>query len=142
VPDRVPSDHATVETHRVPLESVGRTDRPQVRLPDGLDLSDGEVVRLALDGDTAHALVETDLDGDRVVRHAGDNPRVAREREPPDRLAEWVEDGTVSTGGTVHLDVVTAGHAYGLRTPGERVVYTATDGPDASLADIAGELDE
>ncbi|GGN99245.1 MULTISPECIES: DUF7112 family protein [Haloarcula] len=139
--ERVPSDHDAVETHRVPVESIGRTDRPRVVLPDAVDLQEGDVVGMALDGDTYHAAIETSIEGDVVVTHVADNRRVARDHEGENRLAEWIADGSVSLGGSAHLDVVTAGHQYGLRTPGTRVVYTATDSPDSSLSDIARDLD-
>ncbi|MDS0281970.1 DUF7112 family protein [Haloarcula onubensis] len=138
--ERVPSDHDAVDTHRVSIESVGRTDRPRVVLPD-VGLHDGDVVTLTLDGDDYEALVETSLDGDLVVTHVADNRRLARERDGENRLAEWVTDAAVSVDGSAHFDVVTEGHQYGLRTPGKRVVYTATDAPDASLSDIASDLD-
>ncbi|GCF14116.1 hypothetical protein Harman_20510 [Haloarcula mannanilytica] len=141
MPDRVPSDHETIETHRVPVESVGRTDRPRVVLPTALDLTDGDTVRLALDGDQYHAVVETNLDSEPVISHVADNRRLARERDGTNRLAEWIADSDVSLGGSAHLDVVTDGTEYGLRTPGKRVVYAATDGPDSSLSDIARNLD-
>jgi len=139
--ERVPSDHDAVDTHRVSLEAVGRTGRPRVVLPDELALSDGDVVSLALDGDGYEARVDTSIEGDVVITHAADNRRLARERGGENRLAEWVEASDVSVGGSAHLDVVTDGHQYGLRTPGRRVVYTATDAPDSSLADIASDLD-
>jgi len=142
VSDRVPSDNDSVGTHRVAVEAIGRTKRPRVLLPETLDVSDGDVVSLALDGDTADALVETSIDGDLVITHVADNRRLAREREGENRLAEWLDDATVSLGGSAHLDVITAGHEYGLRTPGTRVVYTATDGPDSTLSDIASDLEE
>jgi len=142
VSDRVPSDNDSVQTHRVAIEAIGRTKRPRVLLPETLDVSDGDVVSLALDGDTADALVETSIDGDLVITHVADNRRLAREREGENRLAEWLDDATVSLGGSAHLDVITAGHEYGLRTPGTRVVYTATDGPDSTLSDIASDLEE
>ena len=141
MPDRVPSDHETVETHRVPVESVGRTDRPRVVLPADLGFEDGDTLRLALDGDRYHTVVETNLDGEAVLSHVADNRRLAREREGTNRLAEWVDESDVSLGGSAHLDVVTDGTEYGLRTPGKRVVYTVTGGPDASLSDIARNLD-
>jgi len=139
--ERVPSDHDAVDTHRVPIEAVGRTGRPRVVLPDDLGLSDGAVVTLALDGDDYEARVETSIEGETVITHAADNRRLARERDGENRLVEWVADATVSVGGSAHLDVVTAGHQYGLRTPGTRVVYSATDTPDATLSDIASDLD-
>jgi len=139
--ERVPSDHDSVDTHRVPIEAIGRTGRPRVVLPDDIGLSDGDILTLALDGENFEARVGTSLDGDVVLTHAADNRRLARERDGENRLAEWVTDGSVSVGGSAHLDVVTDGHQYGLRTPGTRVVYTATDAPDSSLSDIASDLD-
>ncbi|WP_324665546.1 DUF7112 family protein [Haloarcula sediminis] len=139
--ERVPSDHDAVDTHRVPIEAVGRTGRPRVVLPDDLGLGDGDVVSLVLDGDSHEARVETSLDGDPTITHAADNRRLARERDGENRLAEWVADADVSVGGSAHLDVVTEAHQYGLRTPGRRVVYTATAAPDSSLSDIASDLD-
>jgi len=139
--ERLPSDTDAVRTHRVPLEAVGRTGRPRVVLPAELDLQDGDVIALSLDGESYHAAVRTNLDGDSVVTHAADNRRLARERDGKNRLTEWVDDADVSLGGTVHMDVITAGHQYGLRTPGTRVVYTARDPPSSSLSDIADGLD-
>ena len=139
--ERVPSDHEAVTTHRVPLEAVGRSGRPRVLLPDAVALSDGDTVSTALDGDEYHALVGTTLDGDLAITHVADNQRLARDGDGENRLAEWVADADVSLGGSVHLDVVTAGHQYGLRTPGTRVVYTARDPPPSSLSDIARDLD-
>ncbi|PSP82533.1 hypothetical protein BRC96_09930 [Halobacteriales archaeon QS_6_64_34] len=139
--ERVPSDHDAVDTHRVPVEAIGRTGRPRVVLPDEIDLQDGDIVTLALDGDGYEARVETSLDGDRTVTHVADNRRLARERDGENRLTEWVAGADVAVGGSAHLDVVTEGHQYGLRTPGKRVVYTATDAPDSSLSDIASDLD-
>ena len=139
--DRVPSDHDAVDTNRVPIEAVGRTGRPRVVLPEDIGVADGSTVRLALDGDAYYATVGTSIEGDLAITHAGDNRRLAREREGENRLSEWVRDAAVSLDGSAHLDVVTAGHHYGLRTPGTRVVYTASDAPDSSLSDIASDLD-
>jgi len=139
--ERVPSDHEAVETHRVPIEAVGRTGRPRVVLPDDVGLDDGDAVGFALDGDDYEARVETSLDGDLVVTHVADNRRLARERDGENRLAEWVAGTSVTVGGSAHLDVVAEGHQYGLRTPGTRVVYTATEAPNSSLSDIASDID-
>ena len=139
--DRLPSDHDAVETHRATVSQVGRTGRPQVELPDAVSLAEGAAVRVVIDGDEYHGRVETTLDGTRVFRRVADNARLAREAEGENRLAEWFDGLSVAFGGSVHFDVVTPGHKYGLRTPGARVVYTATDGPDESLADIARDLE-
>jgi hypothetical protein len=139
--ERVPSDHDAVDTHRVTVEAVGRTGRPRVILPDEVALTDGDVVALGLDGEDVYGYVDTSIEGELVVTHAADNRRLARERDGENRLAEWVDSADVSLGGSVHFDVITTGHQYGLRTPGTRVVYTASDPPDSSLSDIADGLD-
>lgn len=139
--DRVPSDHDAVDTYRARLAQVGRTGRPQVVVPDELDVAADDVLRVALDGEQYHGRVESSLDGDLVIRHVADNARLARERDGENRLAEWVDGADVTIGGSAHLDVVTEGYLIGLREPGTRVVYAATDAPDQSLADIASDLD-
>ena len=151
--DRVSSDHDSIETHRAPLETVGRTDRIKVVLPIddfaagedvGVDhgLEPDAVVELALDGEIHYARVDSTLEGDLVVRRACDNRRQAREGDGENRLAEWVDDADVHVGGSVHLDVITPGHAYGVRTPGTQVVYRVTEPQSGSLADIAANLDD
>lgn len=139
--DRLPSDHDAVETYRVTVSQVGGTGRPEVELPDDVGVAEGDLVRVVLDGDEYHGRIDSALDGRLVIRRAGANARLAREGEGTNHLARWVDDVGVRLGGSVHLDVVTTGHKYGLRSPGNRVVYTATDGASSSLADIARELD-
>jgi len=141
VADRLPSDHDAVTTHRVTVSRVGRTDRPRIELPDSVDLDEGDVVECVLDGTEYHAIVETTTTGTRTIQRVADNTRLAHEGGGENRLVEWVRDADVSLDGSAHLDVVTAGYKYGLRTPGTRVVYSATDAPDDSLADIARDLD-
>jgi len=103
--------------------------------------AEGDVVRVSLAGDEGHARIETALDGSPVLRRVVDNARLAREDEGENRLAEWVADADVPDGGSAHFDVITDGHQYGLRAPGERVVYAAKAAPDDSLADIARDLE-
>jgi hypothetical protein len=141
VPDRLPSDHDAVQTHRATVSQVGRTGRPQVEIPAAVDVDEGEILRVVLDGEEYHGRVETTLDDDPVIGRVTDNARLAREGEGENRLAAWFDGIDVAFGDSVHLDVVTPGHKYGLRSPGARVVYTATDAPDSSLADIARNLD-
>ena len=139
--DRLPSDHDAVETHRATVSQVGRTGRPQVEVPDVVTLDDAEVLRVVLDGEEYHGRVERTLDDQPVIRRVADNARLAREGEGENRLPAWFDGLDVAFGDSVHFDVVTEGHKYGLRSPGTRVVYTATDAPDSSLADIARDLD-
>ena len=140
MPDSVPSDHDSVATHRAKMERSGGTRRPCLRLPDGVNVEAGDLIRLVLDGSTRHARVEADTTG-RLVRGAFDNRRLARSgREGENRLVEWAERHDRGPGTAVELDEVEAGFLYGLRTPGKRTVYEVTESPDDSLASIAESL--
>ena len=141
MPDGLPSDHDAVESHRVHLRQVGRTSRLAVSLPESLSCVPDDVVRLSLEGTVAYARVDTDLRDNPVVRGAFPTKRLARTPdEGEDRLASWVSEAGFDGGDPAVLDVVTEGYAYGLRQPGERVVYASVDAPDSSLADIADSL--
>lgn len=139
--EKIASDHDAVETHRASLAAVGRTDRVQVALPENLSLDREDVIWLALDGEGGYARVAETLDGQPVIRHVATNRRQAREGDGDDRLGPWVDHAGLSPGDSIHLDVIEAGVAYGLRTPGTRVVYAPPGRPDASLADIARDLE-
>ncbi|MEF8881251.1 MAG: hypothetical protein V5A34_01845 [Halapricum sp.] len=140
--DRVPSDHETVSTYRVTLATVGRTGRPRIELPEDVHVQEDEIVRLSFDGGEYHARVETSLDGTSVLNGAFDNARLARSDEGEDRLTEWIAGTDVEPRRSLLLDVLTEGYHYGLREPGERVVYTVREPPDSSLTDIAQSLEE
>jgi hypothetical protein len=142
VTERVPSDHEAVRSHRTRVAEVGHTGRPRIPLPGVVDASVGDVLRLSLEGETHHARVRETLDGERDLRGAFGNARLARtDGEGEDALRPWLDDVGVSVGDALLVDVVTAGHEYGLRRPGRRVVYEASDPPASSLADIARDLD-
>ena len=140
--DSLPSDHDAVESHRVHLTEVGRTGRPQITLPDDVSCREDDLIWLSLDGTAAYAQVTTALTGERVIQGAFPNQRLARDHEGENKLAAWVTDGAVDFGDALLLDVLTEGYAYGIRNPGERVVYSPPDSPDSSLSDIAQNLDE
>lgn len=143
--DRVPSDHESVATIRATVERVGRTDRRKVIVPaqESDVLPEGDVVRLVFDDATYHAQVATDFDGVPELTGAFDSPTLARAPGDGDnRLASWLERTAVEDGGSVMLDVVTEDYTYGLREPGERTVYEATEPPSESLSSIARNLDE
>jgi len=141
--DRVPSDHDTVQSHRVAVESVGRTDRLRIALPDSLDLEPGAVVRLSLGGEDYHAQVEETLDGSLALSGAYANARLARDPDGSENhLASWLADTGRTAGQSVLLDVLVPGGHYGLREPGSRVVYTVREPPSESLSDIADSLGE
>ena len=140
--ERVPSDHDAVTTHRAHVECVGRTSRPRVPLPEALAVAASDVVRVSLAGDKYHAQVRESLDGDVDLRGAFANPRLARtDGEGENHLRGWLDDVGIGAGGPLLVDAVTPGFMYGLRPPGQRVVYTARDPPSSSLSDIARDLD-
>jgi hypothetical protein len=140
VPERVPSDHPSVTTYRAHLERSGGTRRPCLRLPDEAAVDAGGVVRLVLDGDEYHAPVTSDTTGP-LVRGAYDNRRMAREREGTNRFVEWADAVGRGPGDAVELDEIDPGTLYGLRVPGVRAVYAATETPRDSLGSIAERLD-
>ena len=139
--DRLPSDHPAVDSHRVELDAVGSTGRPQVVLPPVLSCAPGDIVRLSLEGTRTHTEVVSTLRGADAVRRACRNRRLTRTGEGTDLLGEWLDNGGYEPGSTLLLDVLTEGYAYGLREPGARVFYEPTDPPDSSLTDIAESLD-
>ena len=142
MPDSVPSDHDSVVTRRAKMVRSGGTRRPCLRLPDDVDVAGGDLIRLVLDGSTRHARVEADATG-RLVRGAFDNRRLARSGgDGTNRLVEWADAHDRGPGSAVELDEVEAGFLYGLRVPGERAVYEATESPDDSLASIAESLSD
>ena len=141
MPDPIPSDHPVVDSHRVELDAIGSTGRPQVVLPPGLSCGVGETVWLSLAGAGSHAEVVESLDGDAAIRAAYANRRLARTGEGTDLLGDWFDENGFDPGTTLVLDVLTEGYGYGLREPGTRVVYEPVERPDPSLADIAESLD-
>lgn len=142
MPERVPSDHDAVDSHRLHVETVGATSRPRVPLPEAVDLAEGDVIRLSIEGDVSHAQVASTLSGTLALAGAYDNARLAREAdEGTDHLREWLDDHGIGGGDPLLLDVVTPGYAYGLRRPGDRVVYAAVEPPSDSLSGIARDLE-
>lgn len=139
--DRVPSDHATVDSRRVHLSTVGRTRRLQIVLPDDLDCELEDVISLSLEGETRWTQVTASLDGDPTVQGAYRTRQASRTETGENELRAWLDEVGLSAGDAVVLDVLREGYAYGLRRPGERVVYSPPDPLDSSLADIAQDLD-
>jgi len=141
--DRVASDHDSITTVRATLARRGSTNRPAIELPDssGADaFPAGEVVRLVVDGAERHAKIE-EYAGDRSIPGAYDAPSMARDPgSASNRLVDWTDDAGLELGQSVLVDVIEAGFKYGVREPGERVFYDATEAPDDSLASIADEL--
>jgi hypothetical protein len=140
VTDRLPSDHPSVETVRATLARRGRT-RSRLELPAD-DRFSPTTTRLVIDGDTHHARIERSREAGVEINGAYDNARLARERDGEDRLEAWRSNAEIDYGRSVLVDVVEAGFLYGVREPGERVVYDAVESPDEGLAAIARDLDD
>jgi len=140
VTDAIPSDHPAVDSYRVKLTAVGSTSRSQLLLPEAVTCEDGDFVRMVVDGQHGHAEVVSTLGDDRAIRGAYVDKRLARTKNGEDILSRWLDDGGFGPGSTFVLDVLTAGYAYGLREPGDRVVYEPIEKPDSSLSDIADSL--
>ncbi|SDJ20693.1 hypothetical protein SAMN05216226_101132 [Halovenus aranensis] len=139
--DRVPSDHETVVSHRVHLSTVGRTRRKQLVLPDSLDCTLDDVVSLSLEGDQVWTQLTASLDGEATIQGAFGTRQLARTGDGDDELRAWLADHDLQDGDALVFDVLRTGYAYGLRRPGERIVYSPPEQPDSSLADIARDLD-
>ena len=144
--DRLVSDHETVTSHRASLERIGRTDRPQLPLPAALTVAPEELISLSLAGRKTHAHINRTLDGRPALRGVFETRRLARSTTTPESdpeenlLLEWLETVGYAPGDTLVVDVLIEGYAYGLRTPGERVVYAPPEPPDPGLADVADDL--
>lgn len=140
--DRIAHDHPTVETVAGTLGRYGGTSRPEIRFEEAIDVADGDVIRLVLDGVEYRARVSVSADRSPVIRGAYDTPRMARNPESgTNHLAQWVANSGLEKGRTVHLDVVEPGFKYGLRKPGESATYV-TGRPDDGLASIAAEIED
>ncbi|MEF8801767.1 MAG: hypothetical protein V5A38_09800 [Halolamina sp.] len=139
--DRLPSDHASVRTERAAVTRSGGTRRPCLELPDALALDSGDLVRLVLDGDEYHARIQADRSG-LLLRGAYDLRSEAKDPgRAENRLVGWLQTNDREPDDALDLDVLEPGERYGLRLPGERVVYTEMSSPSSSLQDIATDLD-
>ena len=140
--ERVPSDHPSVTALRATIARSGGTRRPCLRFPDDAAVEVGDRIRLLLDGTTAHARVESDASG-MLIRGAYDNERLVRSPgEGDNRLVEWCEAYDRDPGDAVEVDELDPGFCYGVRDPGDRVVYDVPSRPDESLRGIAESLRE
>jgi hypothetical protein len=144
--DRISSDHSSLTTVRATLVRSGGLDRPKVEIPadDADHFPSDELVRVVADDTEYRARIESPLAADgREVRGLYETPRVARNPgEGENHLQTWLDGTDVEFGQSVLVDVIEAGFKYGLREPGERAFYEATESPDDSLTDIAEQLDE
>ncbi len=138
MPERITSDG--VETIRATVKRSGGTRRPEVHLPSNrADELPESPIRIVIGGTEYHAPIVSGADG-VVLRGAYANARRARERDGTDHLAGWIDNRGIEFGRSVLVDVVVPGEEYGLRAPGDEVVYTVRQGPPTDLQDIAGDL--
>lgn len=151
--DRISSDHSSLSTVRATLVTSGALDRPKIKIPEDEVPADAEsddrfphdeVVRFVADDTEYRARIESPLTSDgREIRGLYETPDAARDpSEGENLLSEWVDSSGVEFDQSVLVDVIEVGFKYGLRAPGERVFYEATESPDGSLSDIANQLDE
>ncbi len=139
MPERIKSD--SVETIRATVERSGGTRRPEVHLPaDHAGELPETPIRVIIGETEYHAPVVSRVEG-VALRGAYANARRARERDGTDHLVEWIDDRGIGFGRSVLIDLVVPGEEYGLRAPGEDVVYTVRQGPPTNLQDIASDLD-
>ncbi|MFB6293835.1 MAG: hypothetical protein ABEH60_06210 [Halonotius sp.] len=144
MPTRLPSDSDAITNHRATIVRRGGSRTACLSLPasvaDAVDADD--LVTFVIDGRETHAVVADDSDG-LVVYGAYDNRRLAKAAgEGTNRLGEWLADLDREAGSSVPCDEIVAGERYGLRAPGDRVVYTVRQGPRDSLQSIAEGLDD
>ncbi len=141
--ERVPSDHESVTTHRINYGRVGHTHRPELVVSPHCSVDEGSVVQLSLEGTKTWARVEETLSGKLAIRGAFENARLARSQgEGDDRLQDWAETHDLSPGDRLLLDELRSGHVYGLRRPGQRLIYAVPRPPNDSLGEIARNVEE
>jgi hypothetical protein len=133
--DAVESRRATVARHGGPRSRL-------LRLPDDAGASAGDVVRVTVADDRptdGYARVDADAEGAYLAGVYG-NRRLARtDGEGENHLAPLLAGR--EPGSSVVVDLLDPGHHYGLRPPGDRVVYEVPDRRDDSLASIAERFD-
>lgn len=118
-------------------------NHPKLVLPDdaNTELFPESVVHFVLSGQQYHARIERNFDEVPEIRSVRDNSRLVREREGENRLHEWFEANDLGYGRSVHIDVIEPDHLYGVRLPGDRMIYTDIPKPNSSLTDIARDLE-
>ncbi|AFZ73109.1 DUF7112 family protein [Natronobacterium gregoryi] len=142
--ERVSSDHPSVRTVRTTCTETATGVELSIPADDRGAFPTDEVVRIVLDGDERFARVKRALTGDELsIPAVYETPDLARDPSGGvDRLAEWVDDHGIVTGGSVLVDVVEPDFLYGLREPGDMAYYDAYEPPEESLSDIAENLED
>lgn len=141
--NRLPSDSSAVSTARTKLIRRGGSRQQCLLLPAEFTekLSADDCLTVVIDSTECYSVVEQDARG-LLLTGSYDNRRLARTTgKGTNRLSEWLGELDRETGSSVCCDEIVAGQRYGLRAPGERVIYTVKQGPRDSLQSIAAELD-
>lgn len=141
--DRLSSEHSSVRAVRATIADATTGKRVEIPAAETEGFPTDEVVRIDLDETERFARIERPLTGDgRVIDGVYGRSDAAREPGTgTDRLPDWCSDHEVRDGGSVFVDVIEPGFAYGLRGPGETNYYDAAEPPKRSLSDIANDLE-
>ncbi|AHG00168.1 hypothetical protein HALLA_16540 [Halostagnicola larsenii XH-48] len=141
--DRLSSDHPSVRTVRATLSETTTGVRLEIPGEERDSFVVDDLVRVTLEGAERFARVERALTGDELtiegVYETADGARDPR--DGTDVLPDWCDEQTVRDGGSVLIDVIEPGFAYGIRSPGETAYYDASEPPKSSLSDIANDID-
>lgn len=140
MPDRLTSDHPTIDTIRGHLARHGGTGR-RIDLPASAAsaVPPGSVVRTSVEETTYFARCREIADEPAIVGlyATSHGAETGRGREHlRDVLGGWERD----RGDTVLVDVLEPGEHLGLRAPGTTAHYEVSSGVDDDLAAIAEEL--
>ena len=139
--DRLPSDHPSIETVRVPVERHGGGLR--LAVPTDVIPADETVVRIIVDERTRFASF-TRMNGESqwLIGVYDTMKGASAPSTGTNRLVEWLTDRERGPGSSVEIDVIEPGFLYGLREPGTRTVYQGFERPSASLSAIARDLED
>ncbi|GAB7019608.1 DUF7112 family protein [Halostagnicola bangensis] len=142
--DRLSSDHPSIRTVRATLSETTTGVRLEIPGEESDGFSVDELVRITIEGTERFAQIERALTGDELtIEGVYETAEGARDpREGTDILPDWCGDHTVRDGGSVLIDIIEPGFAYGLRSPGETNYYDASEPPKSSLSDIANDIEE
>jgi len=139
---RISSDHDTIDSVRATVVSHGTRRKIAIELPSDVSIPAGEVFQISMSGNLYHGRFDSFADGLRLLG-VYQTPDVARDpAEGDDHLSSWLTDEGLTAGRSVHVDIIEPEYKYGLRPPGEQVVYTDPDPPDSSLQSIAEQFSD
>ncbi len=144
--DRVPSEHDVIDSYAGEIVPHGPRRRLAVAVPSSVPLPTGDVIRLRLPSDTTtyfarpEAFADTDR---RRLSGAFHTPDAARTPGTADNcLRAWLANTDLGIGRTIYIDVIEPGFKYGLRGPGDRLLYTLPNQSNSGLNDIATRLQQ